>query len=70
MAGRGPGAALGVLAIAVVALGTYLSHLVVERTGQRLTARPLDEALPPLPIAAPVVPVVPAPIAAAPAAKI
>ena len=35
-AGRGPGAALGVLAIAVVALGTYLSHRVVERTQARL----------------------------------
>ena len=34
-AGRGPGAALGVLAIAVVALGTYLSHRVVERTHSR-----------------------------------
>jgi len=32
VAGRGPGAALGVLAIAVVALGTYLSHRFVERT--------------------------------------
>ena len=31
VAGRGPGAALGVLAIGVVALGTYLSHIVVER---------------------------------------
>jgi iron(III) transport system permease protein len=36
VAGRGPGAALGVLAVAVVALGTYLSHLVVERTQGRL----------------------------------
>ena len=35
-AGRGPGAALGVLAVAVVALGTWLSHRVVERTGSRL----------------------------------
>ena len=35
VAGRGPGAALGVLAIAVVALGTYLSHIIVERTGNR-----------------------------------
>jgi iron(III) transport system permease protein len=35
VAGRGPGAALGVLAIAVVALGTYLSHVVVERTHSR-----------------------------------
>jgi iron(III) transport system permease protein len=25
-AGRGPGAALGVLAVLIVALGTYLSH--------------------------------------------
>jgi iron(III) transport system permease protein len=31
VAGRGPGAALGVLAVAVVAVGTYLSHVVVER---------------------------------------
>ena len=35
-AGRGPGAALGVLAVAVVALGTWLSHVVVERTQGRL----------------------------------
>ncbi len=53
VSGRGPGAALGVLAIAVVALGTWLSHVVVERTGQRLAARPVDEDLPPLPTAAP-----------------
>lgn len=31
IAGRGPGAALGVLAVAVVAVGTYLSHRFVER---------------------------------------
>jgi iron(III) transport system permease protein len=31
VSGRGPGAALGVLAVALVALGTYLSHRVVER---------------------------------------
>ena len=37
VAGRGPGAALGVLAILVVAIGTYLSHWVVERTTSRLT---------------------------------
>src|SRR5690606_29403229 len=30
-AGRGPGAALGVLAILVVAIGTWISHVVVER---------------------------------------
>jgi iron(III) transport system permease protein len=38
VAGRGPGAALGVLAILVVAVGTYLSHRVVERTSSRLAA--------------------------------
>ena len=37
VAGRGPGAALGVLAILVVAVGTYLSHRVVEQTRSRLT---------------------------------
>ncbi len=52
VAGRGPGAALGVLAIIVVALGTYLSHRVVERTGQRLAPRAVDETLPALPSAA------------------
>jgi iron(III) transport system permease protein len=55
VAGRGPGAALGVLAIAVVAVGTWVSHVVVERTGQRFAARPIDDDLPPLP---------PAPLAA------
>lgn len=49
ISGRGPGAALGVLAIVVVALGTYLSHLVVERAGNRHTTRVVDEELPPLP---------------------
>jgi len=49
IAGRGPGAALGVLAIAVVALGTWLSHVVVERTNHRFAARPVDDHLPPLP---------------------
>ena len=38
-AGRGPGAALGVLAILVVAVGTWLSHLVVERTAAPLRLR-------------------------------
>ena len=46
IAGRGPGAALGLLAIAVVALGTYLSHMVVERTGNRFAARPIDDEPP------------------------
>ena len=45
VAGRGPGAALGVLAIAVVAVGTWLSHVVVERTGSRLApAQPVKES--------------------------
>lgn len=57
VAGRGPGAALGVLAILVVALGTYLSHVVVERTGSRFAERPVDEeALPPLPAGVPAKP--------------
>ena len=32
IAGRGPGAALGVIAVAVVALGTYLSYRVIEKS--------------------------------------
>lgn len=39
VAGRGPGAALGVLAILVVAIGTYLSHRVVEQTASHLAPR-------------------------------
>ena len=31
-AGRGPGAALGVIAVALVAICTFLSHLVIERS--------------------------------------
>lgn len=31
-AGRGPGAALGVVAVVLVALCTYLSHLIIERS--------------------------------------
>jgi len=33
-AGRGPGAALGVLAVIAVGVGTYASHWLVERTGR------------------------------------
>lgn len=33
--GRGPGAALGVLAVVAVAVGTYASHLIVERASAR-----------------------------------
>lgn len=39
VAGRGPGAALGVLAVAIVALGTYLSHRLVERAQRTLETR-------------------------------
>ena len=38
-AGRGPGAALGVIAVALVALSTFLSHLAVERSQQAKGAR-------------------------------
>ena len=34
-AGRGPGAALGVIAVAVVAIGAWLSHVVAERDRAR-----------------------------------
>jgi iron(III) transport system permease protein len=39
VAGRGPGAALGVLAVAIVAIGTYLSHRLVERAQRTLETR-------------------------------
>lgn len=42
IAGRGPGAALGVLAVAVVGLGTYFSHRFVERS--RATVQPSSRA--------------------------
>jgi iron(III) transport system permease protein len=42
--GRGPGAALGVLAIFVVGLGTWLSHRVAARNATRLGALPRDPA--------------------------
>ena len=31
-AGRGPGAALGIIAVLIVGIGTYASHLIIERT--------------------------------------
>lgn len=43
--GRGPGAALGVLAVIAVAVGTYLSHVLVARTGARQAAGRADEPL-------------------------
>jgi iron(III) transport system permease protein len=36
VSGRGPGAALGVLLVLTVAIGTYLSHLLVERANRTL----------------------------------
>jgi iron(III) transport system permease protein len=51
-AGRGPGAALGVLEIIVVALGTWLSHLVVERTSTRLVAVARDQPVGAIPAGA------------------
>ena len=42
ISGRGPGAALGVIAVVVVAFGTYLSHYVAERTNSR-TPKALEE---------------------------
>jgi iron(III) transport system permease protein len=44
--GRGPGAAMGVLAVIAVAVGTYVSHLLVARTGARQSAGSLQETLP------------------------
>jgi iron(III) transport system permease protein len=43
VAGRGPGAALGVLAIAVVALGTWWSHHIVARAQKRLESVPVGQ---------------------------
>ena len=36
-AGRGPGAALGILAVIIVAIGTYLSQRIIERERTRQT---------------------------------
>jgi iron(III) transport system permease protein len=48
VSGRGPGAALGVLAVVIVALGTYASHVFVERTSSLTKSRQVDEDVPPL----------------------
>ena len=40
-AGRGPGAALGVLAVAIVAIGTYLSHRLIRDRAAEKETRPL-----------------------------
>lgn len=39
VSGRGPGAALGVIAVVVVAVGTFLSHWVAERSNARTATR-------------------------------
>ncbi len=36
-AGRGPGAALGIIAVVIVSLATYLSHRFIERRSQERT---------------------------------
>lgn len=36
-AGRGPGAALGILAVIIVALGTYLSNVIIRKTDKRIS---------------------------------
>lgn len=41
--GRGPGAALGVLAVVAVAVGTYISHVIVERTSARQRPGKVDQ---------------------------
>ena len=42
VSGRGPGAALGVIAVVVVAVGTFLSHWVAERSNARNATRHED----------------------------
>ncbi|KRB72531.1 hypothetical protein ASE07_27055, partial [Noviherbaspirillum sp. Root189] len=46
VAGRGPGAAMGVLAVVIVALGTYASHVIVERTSALTRSRQVDDEEP------------------------
>jgi len=42
--GRGPGAALGMIAVVLVGLGTYFSHKIIERTEKKRTASmPVNE---------------------------
>jgi len=40
IAGRGPGAALGMIAVVIVGLGTYASHWLLERRSAAV-ARPI-----------------------------
>jgi iron(III) transport system permease protein len=41
IAGRGPGAALGVIAVAIVAIGTWLTHVIVNRQPGAAPAEPM-----------------------------
>ena len=42
--GRGPGAALGMIAVVLVGLGTYFSHKIIERTEKKRSSdRPVNE---------------------------
>lgn len=41
-AGRGPGAALGMVAVLIVGLGTYVSHRIIERGRRRYAAERLN----------------------------
>jgi len=43
IAGRGPGAALGVIAVAIVAVGTYLSHRFMHKRSAVLDATPRQQ---------------------------
>ena len=45
-AGRGPGAALGVVAVVFVGLGTYFSHLVIERGKRAREPKPFESTRP------------------------
>jgi len=40
-AGRGPGAALGVIAVLFVGIGTYISHTMIERTKRSRETKPI-----------------------------
>ncbi len=42
-AGRGPGAALGIIAVLLVALGTWISHRIAERDRARRGLRSMDQ---------------------------
>ncbi len=41
-AGRGPGAALGMVAVVIVALGTYFSHRIIEKNREQINLEKLN----------------------------